>query len=62
MASRDSIRVEPKQKNNPKAGVRYIRHNEPDELTCLPEKNKYQELLQGNPGLLLSTGEGGTAL
>ena len=53
MASRDSIRIEPKK--NPAAGVRYTRYNKPNDLTCLPPANRYQELLQKNPRLLFGT-------
>ncbi|KAK3083475.1 hypothetical protein FSP39_023631 [Pinctada imbricata] len=52
MASRDSVRIEPKMKNNANVGINFIRHSKPRYKRCLPKKNMYQELLQKNPGIL----------
>ena len=47
MASRDSIRIQAKDRTNPFLGLQFIRHNKRDELTCLPEKNMFQETIEG---------------
>ncbi|KAK3098052.1 hypothetical protein FSP39_015608 [Pinctada imbricata] len=59
MASRDSVRIEPKTKNNANVGINFIRHSKPRYKRCLPKKNMYQELLQKNPGILFEYGSGG---
>ncbi|KAJ8321529.1 hypothetical protein KUTeg_000919 [Tegillarca granosa] len=63
MAARNAMRIEPKDKNDPKKGLKIMRYDDPKKLQCLPPDNKYDEEVKEDPGVVLESGEsGGTAI